>query len=223
MGIFEKQHVSCFDHMMTLSTYTPTCLSACAQLYKMLHIYMAQLLPTTHSPLIYDQCPAEEAVHPTSPNPYIIQSKSQTQSLASPIFQNHFTALYQNIKPPLFLIYKWSDCSIRIKEIAPHHWDRIFHTIKHTSNLNTNLLYAIAIIWLCTFNVYVCSCPCSEYTIHHTALRVDESGFVRCIVRKRGEVRNTITDLGTEELRILYSPGFTINEPYANMKLQYRN
>lgn len=68
-------------------------------------------------------------------------------------------------------------------------------------------------------DVYVCPClcfiSCSEFTIHRTQLKQGESGFVRCIVKRMGQRRLPITDLGTEEMRIIYSSGFTIGEKYV--------
>ena len=61
----------------------------------------------------------------------------------------------------------------------------------------------------------LCFTLCSEFTIHHTQLKEGESGFIRCIVKKAGQRRLPITDLGTEEMRIIYSSGFTQEEKYV--------
>ena len=55
---------------------------------------------------------------------------------------------------------------------------------------------------------------CSQYTIHHTKLRESLSGFLECNVRKKEQIRTTITDLGTQDMRIMYSPGFVLNLEY---------
>ena len=53
----------------------------------------------------------------------------------------------------------------------------------------------------------------SQYSVHHTRLRESPSGFVECNVRAKLQDIADITDLGTEDMRILYSPGFIANDP----------
>ena len=53
----------------------------------------------------------------------------------------------------------------------------------------------------------------SQYSIHHTRLRESPSGFVECNVRAKLQEIADITDLGTEDMRIIYSPGFIIENP----------
>ena len=54
---------------------------------------------------------------------------------------------------------------------------------------------------------------CSQYSVHHTRLRQSSSGYLECNVRAREQDIRTISNLGTDELRILYSPGFILGVP----------
>jgi len=65
--------------------------------------------------------------------------------------------------------------------------------------------------------VYLSFCTYSEFSVHHTLLREGQSGFVECLVRRRDQFVNPITDLGTEEMRIIYSSGFTQGDKYVCM------
>jgi hypothetical protein len=53
----------------------------------------------------------------------------------------------------------------------------------------------------------------NQYSVHHTRLRESPSGFVECNVRARLQDIADITNLGTDDMRIIYSPGFIINDP----------
>ena len=50
----------------------------------------------------------------------------------------------------------------------------------------------------------------SEYSIHRTTLQEGDSGFVKCLVKRSGQLILNIERFGTEELRILYSPGYFV-------------
>lgn len=52
----------------------------------------------------------------------------------------------------------------------------------------------------------------SEYSVHHTRLRQGSSGFLECNVRAAQQDIRGITNLGTDEMRIMFSPGFVLNE-----------
>jgi len=51
---------------------------------------------------------------------------------------------------------------------------------------------------MCTFNVYLCSCPCSEYTIHRTVLKRDDSNHGTWLVKEQGQILKAITDYYTK-------------------------
>ncbi|CAI8036337.1 hypothetical protein GBAR_LOCUS20360 [Geodia barretti] len=53
----------------------------------------------------------------------------------------------------------------------------------------------------------------NQYSVHHTRLRQSSSGYLECNVRAREQDIRTISNLGTDELRILYSPGFILGVP----------
>lgn len=48
-------------------------------------------------------------------------------------------------------------------------------------------------------------------------LKEGDSGLFKCIVKKKNQQLIPIETLGTEEMRILYSSGFTIGEKYVRM------
>ena len=81
------------------------------------------------------------------------------------------------------------------------------------------MLYAIQTdilaLYTCMFYLAILSLNNSEYTIHHTKLRESDSGFLECNVKAKGQIKTNITDLGTENLKILFSPGFYQKEKYA--------
>ncbi|CAI8036334.1 hypothetical protein GBAR_LOCUS20360 [Geodia barretti] len=63
----------------------------------------------------------------------------------------------------------------------------------------------------------------NQYSVHHTRLRQSSSGYLECNVRAREQDIRTISNLGTDELRILYSPGFILGVPYDNqLRTEYR-
>ena len=49
----------------------------------------------------------------------------------------------------------------------------------------------------------------SEYSVHFTKLK--EGGI--CKVKRNKQERRAITNLGTDEMRVLYSPGFNDKKP----------
>ena len=49
----------------------------------------------------------------------------------------------------------------------------------------------------------------SEYSVHFTKIR---PGGILCRVKPNNQERRAITDLGTDEMRVLYSPGFNNGE-----------
>lgn len=57
----------------------------------------------------------------------------------------------------------------------------------------------------------------SQYSIHHTRLRQSTSGYLECNVRASEQLVTDITDLGTQEMRIMYSPGFIQGEEYVTI------
>ena len=53
----------------------------------------------------------------------------------------------------------------------------------------------------------------SQYQIHHTKLRNSDSGLIDCNVRPKLQEVADVTDYNTEQMRLLHSPGFIINDP----------
>ena len=52
----------------------------------------------------------------------------------------------------------------------------------------------------------------SQYQIHHTRLRESQSGFLECNVRAKLQEVADITDLATDNLKIIFSPGFILGD-----------
>ena len=52
----------------------------------------------------------------------------------------------------------------------------------------------------------------SEYSIHFTKFRRNKT-INKCKVKSWGEYVGDIPNLGTDEMKILYSPGFELDEP----------
>lgn len=62
----------------------------------------------------------------------------------------------------------------------------------------------------------------NQYSIHYTRLRQSTSGYLECNVRAKEQLVTNITDLGTQEMRIMYSPGFIKGENYTNqLRIEY--
>ena len=55
---------------------------------------------------------------------------------------------------------------------------------------------------------------CSEYSIHYTRMKPGGAGGVQCRVRPKDQQIRTITTSGTENTKIIYSPGFILNKKY---------
>ena len=49
---------------------------------------------------------------------------------------------------------------------------------------------------------------CSEYSVHYTRIKPNSFGHPQCNVRAKDQYVGAIPDLGTEEMRIMYSQGF---------------
>ena len=55
----------------------------------------------------------------------------------------------------------------------------------------------------------------SQYTIHYTHLVESQSGGIQCNVRiKHQQIRN-ITNIGTEDMKMIHSPGFIFDKKYV--------
>jgi hypothetical protein len=65
----------------------------------------------------------------------------------------------------------------------------------------------------------------NQYQIHHTRLRNSDSGLIDCNVRPKQQVVADVTDYNTEQMRLLHSPGFIVNDPpfYDNQLLVQYN
>ena len=50
-------------------------------------------------------------------------------------------------------------------------------------------------------------CACSQYTVHATRFQLNAHGLPVCVLRKQGELVEDIEDLGTPDVKFLFSPG----------------
>ena len=48
---------------------------------------------------------------------------------------------------------------------------------------------------------------CSQYTVHATRFQRNALGYPVCVLRKDGELVADIEDLGTPDVKFLFSPG----------------
>ena len=48
---------------------------------------------------------------------------------------------------------------------------------------------------------------CSQYTVHATRFQRSPYGYPVCVLRKEGELVADIEDLGTPDVKFLFSPG----------------
>ena len=63
-------------------------------------------------------------------------------------------------------------------------------------------------LWFLRIHMTLWSFFGSQYSVHHTRLRESSSGYLECNVRASEQIVSDITSLGTQEMRVLYSPGF---------------
>lgn len=47
----------------------------------------------------------------------------------------------------------------------------------------------------------------SQYTVHATRFQRNQYGLPVCVIRKEGEIVEDIEDLGTPDVKFLFSPG----------------
>lgn len=51
----------------------------------------------------------------------------------------------------------------------------------------------------------------SEYTVHATRFQRGADGLPICVIRKEGEIVEDIEDLGTPDVKLIFSPGAEFN------------
>jgi hypothetical protein len=63
----------------------------------------------------------------------------------------------------------------------------------------------------------------NQYSIHYTKMEGDGAGGIRCRVKRRNEQIRDITTSGTDNTKIIYSPGFILGKKYDNQILGQYN
>ncbi len=104
------------------------------------------------------------------------------------------------------------------------------HTHIHTKNVHTSNTYThMNILSYIHGKIYTPHAHThSQYGIYRTNIRIGGSGLLECIYRDptkkvQNEIIGNITDLGSPDLLLLYSPGFLIDGVYPNQMVMIFN